>query len=253
MNASTPSFPSLPEKVKPYVIAHRGNLVACPENTIASFNQAIADGADILETDLHLTSDNEFVCIHDPTVDRTTNGNGEVAQMTLSELKALSASYGRAEFQDERIPTLQEVIELLPSDTALLLELKTDRFLEEEVGRRLVKILDNAGIRHRTIVGSFSFARIQTMQTIASDLLIGWFSMSSPFPEPRVHVLGPFWPLLLLNPFYVRQAHARGQAVCALDPKPNSKLWFYNCLGCDAVLTNDPKKTRRVLEKLSRK
>ncbi len=252
MSASTPSLPTLPGKVKPYVIAHRGNLVACPENTIAAFNKAVADGADILETDLHLTSDNEFVCIHDDTVDRTTDGKGEVAQMTLAELKRLSASCGRAEFKDERIPTLQEVIELLPSDTALLLELKTDRFLEEEVGRRLVKILDNTGIRHRTIVGSFSFARIQTMQTIASDLLTGWLSMSRPFPELRVQVLGPFWPLLLLNPFYVRKAHARGQAVCPLDPEPDSKIWLYKFLGCDAILTNNPEKTRRVLEKLSR-
>jgi glycerophosphoryl diester phosphodiesterase len=252
MSSSTSSLPSLPGKAKPYVIAHRGNLVACPENTIAAFNKAIADGADILETDLHLTSDNEFVCIHDAAVDRTTNGSGEVAQLTLAQLKKLSASCGRAEFKDERIPRLQEVIELLPSDTALLLELKSDRFLEEQVGRRLVKILDNTGIRHRTIVGSFSFARIQMMQAVASDLLTGWLSMSNPFPKPGAQVLGPFWPLLLLNPFYVRQAHARGQAVCPLDPKPDSRLWFYKCLNCDAVLTNNPEKTRRVLEKLSR-
>ncbi len=252
MSAKTPSLPSLPGKTKPYVIAHRGNLVACPENTIAAFKRAIADGADILETDLHLTADNEFVCIHDATVDRTTDGKGEVAQKTLAELKGLSASYGRAEFQDERIPTLKEVIEGLPSEMAVLLELKTDRFLEEEVCRRLLKILDKTGIRHRTIVGSFSFARIQKMHIPAPDLLTGCLSMSRPFPDPRARVLGPFWPLLLLNPFYVRLAHARGQAVCPLDPEPDSRLWLYKFLGCDAVLTNNPKKTRQAFEKLSR-
>jgi glycerophosphoryl diester phosphodiesterase len=61
-------------------MAHRGNRVLCPENTLAAFRQALADGADILETDLHLTADKEFVCIHDATVDRTTNGSGAVVQ-----------------------------------------------------------------------------------------------------------------------------------------------------------------------------
>src|SRR3972149_1858410 len=55
---------ALPGRPRPYVMAHRGNRVACPENTLASFRRAIADGAEILETELHLTSDGAFVCIH---------------------------------------------------------------------------------------------------------------------------------------------------------------------------------------------
>lgn len=246
-NSDFPALPSLPGKTKPYVIAHRGNLVDCPENTIASFKKAISDGADILETDLHLTSDNEFVCIHDATVDRTTNGSGEVARMTLKELKRLSASSKRSEFRNERIPTLREIIELVPFDMALLLELKTDRFLEEEVCKHLVKILDNAGIRDRAVVISFSFARIQKIHTFAPDLITGWLSMHWPFPEPRAGVLGPYWPLLLLNPFYVKQAHTHRQAVCPLDPNPDSRLWLYKLLGCDAVLTDNPEKTCKML------
>ena len=62
---------SLPGKTKPYVMAHRGNKVKFPENTISAFRQAVNDGADIIETDLHMTSDGHFVCIHDDKVDRT--------------------------------------------------------------------------------------------------------------------------------------------------------------------------------------
>ena len=62
-------------KPKPYVMAHRGNRVACPENTLAAFQRALDEGADILETDLHVTADDVFVCIHDATLDRTTNGS----------------------------------------------------------------------------------------------------------------------------------------------------------------------------------
>ena len=78
-------------------MAHRGNRVACPENTLASFRRAVEDGADILETDLYLSSDGAFVCIHDPTLDRTTDGKGPVEDRTLAELKALSASCGPEE------------------------------------------------------------------------------------------------------------------------------------------------------------
>ena len=67
-------------------MAHRGNRVACPENTLAAFRRALDDGADIIETDLHVTADGEFVCIHDATVDRTTDGRGPVAGMTLGHV-----------------------------------------------------------------------------------------------------------------------------------------------------------------------
>ncbi len=104
------SYPLIiPNRPKPYLMAHRGNRVACPENTLAAFRRALVDGADIIETDLHLTADGVFVCIHDATVDRTTNGHGPVAEMTLAQMKSLSASYGRAEFQGEQVPTLAEL------------------------------------------------------------------------------------------------------------------------------------------------
>ncbi|HZK60580.1 MAG TPA: glycerophosphodiester phosphodiesterase family protein, partial [Anaerovoracaceae bacterium] len=75
-------------------MAHRGNRQLCPENTLAAFRQAIIDGADIIETDLHLSADGVFICIHDETLDRTTNAQGLVAKKTLKELKSKSAGYG---------------------------------------------------------------------------------------------------------------------------------------------------------------
>lgn len=236
-------------KTGPYVIAHRGNRVACPENTLAAFRQAIADGADILETDLHLTADNVFVCIHDATVDRTTDGSGAVAERTLSELKALSAAYGRPEFAGERIPTLSELVELLPAEVALALELKTDRFLEAEVCRQLARELDRTGVRDRAAVLSFSLARLHAVQAVAPDIPIGWITLRRAWPLPGVHLLGPLWFLLLLNPLYVWLAHKNNQVVCPLDPTPDRRLGFYRRLGCDGFLSDDPGATRQALEK----
>jgi len=238
---------SLPGREKPYVMAHRGNRVACPENTLASFRRALEDGADILETDLHVSADGTFVCIHDGTLERTTDGRGAVEARTLPELKALSASCGRPEFAAERIPTLAEIAALLPHDCGLALELKSDRFLDPEVGRRLGEELAGLGVLERSVVLSFSRARLEATRLGAPGLPMGWITLKEARPVRGPELLGPFWPLLLVNPFYVALAHRRGQAVAPLDPSPDGRLRLYRLLGCDAVLTDDPEATVRKL------
>jgi len=242
---------ALGDKPKPYLMAHRGNQVACPENTLAAFERAFNEGADILETDLHLTADGVFVCIHDATVDRTTDGHGPVAEMSLSEIKRLSASCGRQEFSAERVPTLAETAALLPDDVALALELKTDRFLEPDICARLAAELARAHVRERTVVLSFSMARLRAVKAVAPDIPIGWITISRGWPSPGFELLGPWWPLTLVNPLYVWLAHGKGQIVCPLDPTPDRRLWWYRWLRCDAVLSNDPGATRKALDALS--
>ena len=230
----------LPGRTRPYLMAHRGNSARCPENTLAAFRQAFADGADILETDLHLSADGVFVCIHDATVTRTTDGSGAVADLTLDQIKTFSASYGRAGFEAEKIPTLIESMALLPADVALALELKTDRFLEPDVCQRLAAVLDAGGVLTRSVVLSFSIARLKAMRRAAPDIPIGYITLSRPVPAPGCELLGPLWPLLVLNPLYVWTAHRRGQVVCPLDVTPDRRVGLYRRLGCDAIMTNNP-------------
>ena len=206
-------FTTIKKRNRLYVIAHRGNQVACPENTLAAFRKALSDGADIIETDLRLTADNTFVCIHDSTVDRTTDGDGRVDQMTLSRFKSLSAFYGREEFKDEKIPTLAEVATILPDDVGLAIELKDNRFYEPETCRKLIDELDRIQIRNRTIVLSHSKARLNTIRSVAPDIVAGKITLFNPLPLQNTQLLGPFWLLLLINPFYVWIAHKRGKTV----------------------------------------
>ena len=244
------ALPELNGKSKPYVMAHRGNQVLCPENTIAAFTQAIADGADILETDLHLTSDGVFVCIHDATLDRTTDGTGPVLEKTAGEIKKLSAANQFPDFSHERVPTLKEVLKIIPDDVALALELKTDAFLDKAVCRELAHILSENNMIDRAIVISFSFARIQTVKEVAPEIYSGWITLSRLSPRKGPDMLGPYWRIFLSNPFYVFKAHIQNQAVCPLDTAPDSRLWLYKLLCCDAVITDDPGKT---VKKLKRK
>lgn len=241
----------LPGRTRPYIIAHRGNRAACPENTLAAFQRALDEEADILETDLHLSRDGVFVCIHDSTVDRTTNGSGLVSEKSLAELKRLRAAYGRPQFADERIPTLAEVAWLLPADRALALELKSDDFLSLGTALALRRELSALGILERSVVLSFSMNRLQTMRAAAPEIPLGWITVRNPQPAMGVELLGPYWPLLRLNPWYVRLAHRRGQVVAPLDPNPEPRLQRYLALGCDALLADHPGKVRQELEKLT--
>jgi glycerophosphoryl diester phosphodiesterase len=107
----------------PIVMGHRGASGEVPENTLPSFERAVAEGAAILETDAHLTRDGEVVLCHDPLVDRTTEGSGAIAEQDLAELKRLDAGHRftrdlGASFpyrgQGIRIPTLREALEEFP-------------------------------------------------------------------------------------------------------------------------------------------
>ena len=111
------------------VIAHRGLDEVYPENTVIAFKAALERGMAI-EIDVRGTSDEELVVVHDDTVDRTTNGSGAVAQMTLAELKALDAgSWWGDKFKGEKIPTLMETFDAVKqygtAETTLIIEMKT--------------------------------------------------------------------------------------------------------------------------------
>jgi glycerophosphoryl diester phosphodiesterase len=240
---------TIPGRKKPYVMAHRGNNVLCPENTLASFKQSFLDGADILETDLQLSKDNQFICIHDGSIDRTTDGTGLVSDYTAEELKNFSAFYGREEFKSERIPLLTELAAILPADVALALELKSDRFLEEDTCQRLIDLLTSSGIRDRTFVISFSKARVQCLHRLAPDIPAGLITMSGYIPDPEMQIIGPFWPLIFLNPFYIKQVRKNKQIICPLDPTPDKRLWIYEKMKVDAVLTDNPQKTCQLIRK----
>jgi glycerophosphoryl diester phosphodiesterase len=222
----------------------------CPENTLAAFEQALVDGADILETDLHRSKDGVFVCIHDATVDRTTNGNGAVAEMVIEELRELSAGKGQRDYNDERIPTLEELATMIPPDVALALELKSDAFLDARVAEQLIAELDQWNVRGRTTVISFSGPRLAAIKQAAPDIPIGRITTLSPWPRAGSELLGPFWPILIVNPLFVHVAHRRGQLVCPLDPTPDSRLWLYRLLHCDALITDDPATTLQEVRRI---
>ena len=141
------------------VIAHRGFSGVAPENTIAAFRKAIDVGADMFELDVLLSKDGRVVVIHDDTLERTTDGEGPVATRTLEELRALDAgSWFNPEFAGERIPTLEETLELAQDRILVNIEIKTEAVTDQAHGGIVDKTLElvrRLGMMDQIVISSF--------------------------------------------------------------------------------------------------
>ena len=139
----------------PLTVAHRGDPSAAPENTLPAFEAALRSGAEVLELDLRATADGHAVLFHDELLDRTTNGNGPIADRTLAELKALDAGswYGSV-WTGTSIPTFTEFLPLLQASTArAIFELKG--IWTPEQLRPVVAAIYRAGVQDRIVLASF--------------------------------------------------------------------------------------------------
>lgn len=148
-------------------IGHRGAKGHAPENTLISFQTAMDLGVDGIELDVHLTSDNHLVVIHDNTLDRTTSGTGVVNLFTLSELKTL-----RIENLYE-IPTLEEVLDLIDNKIFVNIELKGKNTAKPVADLIESYILEKNWTYDHFIVSSFDWNALQEVRTLSPNIAIG--------------------------------------------------------------------------------
>jgi len=163
---------------EPLLIAHRGGGKLAPEETLPAFDNAAALGADVLELDVHTTADDVVVCMHDETVDRTTDGTGAVHDLTLEELRMLDAGYqyspdGGATHpwrgMGVTVPTLAEVLEAHP-DAWFSIEIKqtTPNMVDP-----VLAVLDDAGAADRVVVVSFNDDVMLEVREKRPDMVTG--------------------------------------------------------------------------------
>ena len=234
---------------RPFVVAHRGAQTVEPENTLAAFALALAQGADALETDLRFTRDDEIVLVHDDTLDRTTNGHGPVRDHTLLELRRFRTRRpGDNGLSDETIPTLVDLLTLTQARTPLLLELKDHRFRQPLYARKLIDTLAAYGMLESSAIVAFDMSLVRGVNQVYPDIPSGLITMWNPVPARNIRLLGPLFPLLYLNPFYVKWGHAMGAIVAPLDPNPTPRLDYYLRLQVDAVLADDPASVLQALK-----
>lgn len=162
----------------PMRVAHRGGAALAPENTLAAFRTGLENDADALELDIHLSKDGRLVVMHDASVDRTTDGRGFVADLTVPELKALDAG---ARFRGpgvgrQEIPLLEEVLELIAGSGNDRVQLQVEIKLRQDGSRyagieeELVSVLRDWSFIDRTTVLSFDFASLDVIHAIEPGL-----------------------------------------------------------------------------------
>jgi glycerophosphoryl diester phosphodiesterase len=226
------------------VIAHRGASGHAPENTLAAFREALAMGATFIETDLQLTRDARFVAIHDDTVNRTTNGQGAVHDLTLAELRKLDAgSWFGSEFAGERIPTLEEILEFSKkNDVVFYLELKPGGSWGGE--HALIGALRESQEIARSVVISFDAGVLAAIRKVEPTLMTGLLydgQIDDPLEKAveigarQVAVRGD-----LVTPWMLGQARRRDlQVVCWTVNHP-AHMRMLMSAGVDGIMSDYP-------------
>jgi len=149
------------------IVAHRGYSKYAPENTISSFQAAIDAGAEACEFDVHKSKDDILVVIHDDSVDRTTNGNGKVNQLTYEYMSKLDAgSWKNEKYKGEKIPTLEETLTFLEkNNTIAVLEIKDADIVEE-----VIDMLYQTQMAESTVIISFNKSAVKKILKTDSNI-----------------------------------------------------------------------------------
>ena len=223
------------------IVAHRGASAHLPENTMPAYARAVEMGADAIELDVHLTADGQLAVIHDDTVDRTSDGSGAVAGMTMEQLRALDAGYrftdGEGAFPHRgkglTIPTLAEVLDWLPDGTGLVVEIKAAAAADA-----VVETLRDTAVRRAGAASVISFdeAAIDRAHELDPQLATGYL------PVPTQ----PFEPALR---WAVEHGHAGvhpWEGDLGMDPAPalSQAMAYGRLVGCYVV--NDPQRMQHL-------
>lgn len=234
---------------RPVVIGHRGAAAVAPENTLAAVRAGRESGASHLEVDVQRSRDGVLVLLHDRSVDRTSNGRGEIDQFTLEQLRQLDAgSWFAPPFDGEAIPTLEQTLQLLDGwQGTLVVEAKHPE-AHPNLARDLATAVKRRPDLSYTFV-SFDHGWLRRFSAVMPSASLGelWlYPMRLPSGE-RVERVGVFWLAPLLDPTLVRRAHARGLElwVWTVDPPWLARLMAW--LGVDGITSNHPARTLNAL------
>jgi glycerophosphoryl diester phosphodiesterase len=162
------------------VVGHRGSAGTAPENTIASFREAIDAGADMIEFDVRLTADGHLVVHHDRRLGRTSEGRGEISALSLNEVTACDAgAWFSPAFRGERIPSMERVVEELPRDFPLNIEIKAEGRYRHRGFQPEAALANLLRRTHRSniLVSSFNHPLLRRLHAMEPSLPIGVLSV----------------------------------------------------------------------------
>jgi glycerophosphoryl diester phosphodiesterase len=230
-----------------FVAGHRGDRADAPENTIPAFESAFAAGLRVVETDVQLTADGYPVLLHDPTVDRTTDGSGAVGELTLEQVESLDAgSWYSEEFAGTRIPRLEQFLDLLaatPATTALI-ELK-EYWTRDQI-RGILDDIYLRGVQDRVVFAGFHLGTIGNLGQAAHA--IPRVIIRRDLPEDPVGLVRFYGAIAIMTspwsleryPDAVARLHDAGYGVLVYTLNSEKRWKEATGYGVDGIVTDSP-------------
>lgn len=247
---------------KPLIVAHRGASYKAPENTIAAFKLAFEEKADFIEADFWLSGDDEIVCIHDSNTSRVGNKKLMIKTSQLSELKKLDVgSWKNQIYAHEKIPSLKEVMQIIPDGKGIQIEIKDNR---EKILIKLKQILNESTLFHERIrIISFHRNIVRAakkhLPEIKSYLIFGWyFSKGNYFKLLTQRMILKKLKtvfcdgVVLYNNSYIDESFIKilkdkNLNVCVYNVDREADAVRLSSLGVDAITTDSPLKIREAI------
>ncbi len=230
-----------------YIFAHRGASAYAPENTLEAFDMAAKMGAHGVELDVHICRSGELVVTHDETIERVSEGEGHVRDLTLSELKALHFNRTHPEFKDARIPTLQEVFQLLrPTGMRINIELKNSMIDYPDLEKRVIELAEHEDMLGKVLFSSFSHESMLRVKRIDPMLYCGLLyeaSLVKPWAYAvalGVDAIHPHFSELITPGGECALAHKAGIQVNTWTVNKPEDLRAVLAEGADILITNYP-------------
>lgn len=231
-----------------YIIAHRGCSSETPENTMASIKKAIEIGVDLIEIDLHLTKDLIPVVIHDSDLNRTSNFKSilKIEMSNLDELQNVDVgSWFDANFTEERLPTLKEVLELDFKGAKLMLEIKKDHLAPEVIVPPILEVVRSSSNSQQHYFGSFHPGIVkEVIKNSREAKIIGILEnleMIDTFLRMKVSTLA-IWQKIL-NPQAIRSLKAQNIEIFSFTVNDFDRYQELLDLGIDGIITDNPRMT----------
>ncbi len=230
------------------IIAHRGDSENAPENTLAAFDKAIENGADMVELDCHETKDGVIVVIHDDNLKRTCGVNKKVKNMTYAEIEKYSAgAYFGDRYYAEKVPTLDETIELVGNRAKMCIELKPDS-RDTDLEEKVVKIIEKHDYTSQCVVQSLSYHSISKVKKMNKNIKTIYVMAVA---------MGNFQNLKSADGYnikagYVKNSdvvnvHKEGKEIYVWNVNDEENLHKFMIMGVDAILTNNPGGMRKAM------
>jgi glycerophosphoryl diester phosphodiesterase len=230
------------------IYAHRGARAVAPENTLIAFQTALDLGADGIELDVQLSKDDTLVVLHDFSVERTTDGDGKVSDLTVAELRSFDAgSHFGPEFAGARIPTLDEVLDLVGDRCRVNIEIKTFDFRGGAEVDAVADTIAARGLYEQVIVSSFNPISLIKMRHVDEQVALGLLYHDEVPPYllnvwlgPIVHPEALHPHFTLIDEAFMKRARALGKAVNTWTVNDVEEARRLKSLGVDIIITDDP-------------